>query len=175
MDKEHRMLDARIMQAQGMKQREIATQLGVTDRTIRNYLKLPPRPRKRPQRGSLLDSFEQYIREILEENPYTNGVLLFERLKARGYSGQISILRDHMAKIRKQLVTTAVRRFETEPGLQAQVDWKEFGRQTVDGKEQKLYAFVMVLGYSRKVFVHFTTSMKMEVFLACHDERQNCV
>jgi len=175
MDKEHRMLDARIMQAQGMKQREIATQLGVTDRTIRNYLKLPSRPRKRPQRGSLLDSFEQYIREILEENPYTNGVLLFERLKARGYSGQISILRDHMAKIRKQLVTTAVRRFETEPGLQAQVDWKEFGRQTVDGKEQKLYAFVMVLGYSRKVFVHFTTSMKMEVFLACHDERQNCV
>jgi transposase len=52
--------------------------------------------------------------------------------------------------------------------LQAQVDWKEFGRQTVDGKEQKLYAFVMVLGYSRKVFVHFTTSMKMEAFLACH-------
>ena len=116
----------------------------------------------------MLDSFKPYIREILEKNPYTNGVLLFERLKARSYSGQISILRDTMAKIRKQLVTTAIRRFETKPGLQAQVDWKEFGRQTVDGKEQKLYAFMMVLGYSRKVFVHFTTSMKMEAFLACH-------
>jgi transposase len=169
MDKEHRMLDARIMQAQGLKQREIAAQLGVTDRTVRNYLRYPPRPRKRPQRGSLLDPFKPTIREVLEKNPYSNGVLLFEHLKARGYAGRISILRDHMAQVRKQLVTTAVRRFETEPGLQAQVDWKEFGRQTVDGKEQKLYAFVMVLGYSRKVFVHFTTSMKAEVFLACHD------
>ena len=168
MDKEHRLLDARIMQAKGMNQREIAEQLGVTDRTVRNYLRYPPQPRKRPKRRSLLDPFKPYVRDILEENPYYNGVLLFERLKARGYAGQISILRDFMAKIRKQLVTTAVRRFETEPSLQAQVDWKEFGRQYVDGKEQKLYAFVMVLGYSRKVFVHFTPSMKMEMFLACH-------
>ncbi len=54
MDKEQRMLDARIMQAQGMKQREIAEQLGVTKRTVRNYLRYPPRPRKKPKRWSLM-------------------------------------------------------------------------------------------------------------------------
>ena len=59
-------------------------------------------------------------------------------------------------------------RFETEPGLQAQVDWKEFRRQIVDGRETKLYAFVMVLGYSRKAFVRFTTSMDTATMLACH-------
>ena len=168
MVKEQSMLDARIMQAQGMKQREIAQQLGVTERTVRNYLRYPPRPRKKPKKASVLDPFKSYIRGILEEYPYYNGVVLCERLKAQGYTGGISILRDYMAEIRKRIVTAAARRFESEPGFQAQVDWKEFGRQWVDGKLRKLYAFVMVLGYSRKVFVHFTTSMKQEVLLGCH-------
>lgn len=49
------------------------------------------------------------------------------------------------------------------------VDRKEFGRQAGDGKEQKLSALVMAPGYSRKVFVHFTTSMKVKLLSACHD------
>ena len=62
----------------------------------------------------------------------------------------------------------AVLRFETEPGRQAQVDWKEFGKQWVDGHETKLYAFVMVLGYSRMPFIRFTIDMRQSTLLACH-------
>ena len=47
--------------------------------------------------------------------------------------------------------------------------WKEFGKQVVDGKETKLYAFVMELGYSRKPFVRFTTDMRQSTLLACHE------
>lgn len=73
------------------------------------------------------------------------------------------------AQVRKRITATAVQRFETEPGRQAQVDWKEFGKQIVDGRPTKLYAFVMVLGYSRKPFVRFTTNMKQSTLLACHE------
>lgn len=66
------------------------------------------------------------------------------------------------------MITEAVIRFETVPGYQAQVDWKEFGRKTVDGKEKKLYAFTMILGYSRMLCIRFTTDMKSDTVLSCH-------
>lgn len=66
-------------------------------------------------------------------------------------------MKAYVVGLRRKLSQQVVIRFETEMGRQAQVDWKEFGKQTVDGREMKLYAFVMVLGYSRKPFVRFTT------------------
>jgi transposase len=167
-EQEHRMLDARILQAQGYTQVQIAEMLHVTDRTVRNYLRYPPRGRKRPVRASKVDPHKGLIDEVLGGNPRYNSELLFERLSRLGYTGKKSILKDYVAQVRRRLQTQAVMRFETEPGLQAQVDWKEFGRQVVDGREAKLYAFVMVLGYSRKAFVYFTTSMDTATLLACH-------
>ena len=168
MDKEHRMLQARMLKAKGYKQTEIAEMLGVTDRTIRNYLRYPPSPRKKTKRKSLLDSYKPFIESVIKEQPYYNCVLLYERLKRGGYLGKISILRDYVAKVRKQVVTEAVIRFETEPGQQAQVDWKEYRRCNSDGSKRKLYAFVMTLGYSRKSFVWFTLTMKQSALHACH-------
>jgi transposase len=169
MDKEHRMMSAKILQSQGLTQLEIAEQLGVCERTVRNYLKHDlPEGRKRPKRASKLDSYRPFIEETIGNHPTYNGEVLYERLKAQGYTGHISIMRDFTAAVRKKIQTNAVIRFETEPGFQAQVDWKEFGEQTVSGRRVKLYAFVMVLGYSRKCFVHFTTSMDESTLLACH-------
>jgi transposase len=168
MDKEHRMLEARILQGQGKTQVEIARILGVCDRTVRNHLKGMPRGRKKPQRGSKVDAFKGMIDEILEGNASYNGELIYERIGHLGYSGKISVMKDYVAGVRRKLAIQAVMRFETEPGLQAQVDWKEFGKQTVDGRITKLYAFVMVLGFSRKAFVLFTTGMDSATLLACH-------
>jgi len=168
MDKEHRMLKAKQLQAEGLKQWQIALELDVTERTVRNYLREDLKPRRKTQRESKLDAYKPFVETVLEGNPYYNAVVLQERLVKQGYAGRISILRDFVKEIRRKITTQAVIRFETEPGFQAQVDWKEFGKQVVDGKERKLYAFVMTLGYSRRMFVCFTTSMKMSVFLSCH-------
>lgn len=168
MDKEHRMLDAHILQAKGFTQVEIAEMLGISDRTVRNYLKQLPAPRKRPVRKSQLDPFKQILHEQLEKNPWYNGELLYERIVRIGYQGKKTIMKAYVAGLRKKLAIQAVQRFETEPGLQAQVDWKEFGLQVVDGQLKKLYAFVMVLGYSRYPFVYFTTNMRQSTLLACH-------
>jgi hypothetical protein len=59
-------------------------------------------------------------------------------------------------------------RFETEPGHQAQVDWGHFGYLQVEGKWQRLYAFVMTLGWSRTMYVEFTTSLDTGWFLRGH-------
>jgi transposase len=168
MDKEHSMLEARILQGQGKTQAEIAELLGVCERTVRNHLKTMPAARKRPERGSKVDAFKATIDAILDANPFYNGELIYEKLQKIGYGGKISVMKDYVASVRRKLHRQAVMRFETEPGQQAQVDWKEFGTQVVDGRATRLYAFVMVLGFSRKAFVHFTTRMDSATLLACH-------
>lgn len=167
---EQSMLDAHKMQAQGMKQKEIAQALGVTDRTVRNYLCQNPRKRKKPERKSKLDQFKTFIRILVEENPTRNGELIYDRVRAMGYEGKRTVLKEYITQLRKEIATQAVIRFETEPGYQAQVDWVDFGKQNLRGGVVKLYAFTMVLGYSRYPFVKFTTSMKSDQFLSCHQE-----
>ena len=170
MDKEHRMLKAKNLYTQGYKQKEIGRILGVTDRTVRNYLNKPATPRKKPKRSSLLDPFKPFIQSIIKEQPYYNCIILFDRLKRQGYPGKISILRDYVADLREEILTEAVIRFETEPGRQAQVDWKEYRRIMENGKKEKVYAFTMTLGFSRKPFIMHTESMKQSVLEACHVE-----
>jgi transposase len=168
MYKEQKMMKARILQAKGYRQREIAEMLDVSERTVRNYLNNPPSPRKKGKRPSKLDSFVGTIKAVISENPFYNCELLYEDLQRAGYQGRKSILRDLVSRLRKEVITEAVIRFETVPGHQAQVDWKEFGRRQVNGIDRKLYAFVMTLGYSRTPFVRYTTDMKQDTFLSCH-------
>ena len=59
-------------------------------------------------------------------------------------------------------------RFETEPGEQAQVDWGHFGFIEHHGRQRRLYAFVMTLGWSRAMYVEFTTSTDATWWLRCH-------
>ena len=169
-NKERNMIEAKNLQAKGFKQKEISDQLGVSERTVRNYLKNPPAPRKKVNKKSKLEPYYDFIKIIIDDNPYYNCELLYEKILKIGYTGKISILRDYVQELRRSVMTAAVIRFETLPGHQAQVDWKEHGRQMVDGKIMNLYQFMIILGYSRKTFIRFTTSMKSEVLLRCHIE-----
>lgn len=159
---------ARILAREGHRQKDIAAQLGVSDRMVRKYLKENFGTRVRKKRCSILEPFHRMIDETIEENPYTNLVLLYERLRRQRYGGGMTILRDYARGIREKVITKAVLRFETEPGRQAQVDWKECGSWSIDGRVQKLYAFVMLLGYSRRPFVLFTTNMRLSTVLLAH-------
>jgi len=99
-----------------------------------------------------------------------NGELIYDSIRNMGYLGKRSVLKEFITQLRKEIIRQTVIRFETEPGFQAQVDWVEFSHRYVDGKQRKLYAFTMVLGYSRMPFVKFTTDMKSSTLLACHQE-----
>jgi hypothetical protein len=51
----------------------------------------------------------------------------------------------------------------------AQVDWGPYGTVAVDNTRRRLSFFVMVLAFSRRMYVEFTVSQTMEHFLACHE------
>jgi transposase len=165
---EQNMLKARELQAQGMTQVEIAAAIGKCERTIRNYLKNEPRKRKKTERPSRLDPYRAFIKDIIQENPSYNGVKIFERIQKMGFTGHISIVKEYITELRKSENRKAVIRFETEPGHQAQVDWVLLGKQCIDGEIRKLYAFTMVMGYSRMPFVCFTTKMDSATLLESH-------
>ena len=166
--KENRMHVARIMANEGHNQKYIAEYLGVSDRMVRKYLNPEFGSYPRKSRESILKPFYSIIEDTLENDPYYNLVYLHERLQNAGYSGKITILRNYARRFRKKLIEKAVIRFETEPGRQAQVDWKECGKMEIDGKLQKVYAFVMLLGYSRIPFVLFTLDMTSPTLLQAH-------
>jgi hypothetical protein len=48
------------------------------------------------------------------------------------------------------------------------VDWGSFGYVELEGKRQRLYAFIMTLGWSRMMYVEFTTSLDTGWFLRGH-------
>jgi transposase len=68
--------------------------------------------------------------------------------------------RDHVAYVR----------FETLPGVQAQVDFGDFKVLCADGREVIIYCFIMVLGFSRKMYVEFIDRCTLANFLKCHQK-----
>ena len=164
---EKRMHQAQVLAKEGYKQYRIAEILGVTDRTVRNYLSgHSPKMIPRKKRKSKLDHFKSHIRSVLEEEPLFNCEVLYKNLCAMGYTGGITILRDFAKETRDEIQREVVRRFETQAGYQAQMDWKILPKEHWRG----VYAFVMVLGYSRTPYVRFTTDMTSGTLLACHQK-----
>jgi transposase len=80
-----------------------------------------PTPRKR--RGSQVDEHEATLRNYLSRYPDMSAVRLWEELRARGYKGGYSVLRQRVRQLRQQCLRSPVERFETGPGAQAQMDW----------------------------------------------------
>jgi transposase len=167
---EYRMYQAQILKKEGRSQCCIAEILGVTRRTVYNYLREKvfsgAHRRGRPKGASKLTAFYPHIGAKLEEDFDMNAEVLFGQLQSMGYAGKISILRDYVRHKRDEMTNYAVMRFETQPGQQAQVDWADVGYCIVGGRHRKRYAFVMKMGYSRKSYVEFTTSMEQSVLFS---------
>jgi transposase len=119
-------------------------------------------------RPSALDAFKPYIVERITEYPELTGLRLYEELRSRGYSLGIAQLRRYLMQVRRPRARKAYLRIETEPGEQAQVDWGSFGAMRAGNAQRPLYAFSMVLSWSRALFVDFSFDMRMETFCAMH-------
>jgi transposase len=154
---------------QGFNKSEIARITGFDRKTVRKYLqqKTVPEPKKRPPKPSKLDPYKPYILEKLKEGLYT-AARLFREIQEMGFDGGETIVRDFIRKVRPKQGVPAILRYETKPGIQAQVDWGELGSIEVDGKLKKLFCFNMILGYSRMRYVEFTLSMDTPTLIQCH-------
>jgi len=165
------MHQAQILLAQGISRSSVAEILDVTRRTVYNYehgvVFKNGHGRGRPPGRSKLGDFYGFIDSALDEDIRLNTEVLFDRIRARGYTGRISILRDYVRDKRVEMNNQAVLRFETLPGQQAQVDWMHAGSVWVGGVLRKRYAFIMKLGYSRRSYVEFTLSMDQPTLFLC--------
>lgn len=108
-----------------------------------------------------------YFQELINQDIF-NCEIIYERIKAEGYAGGRTILRQYARPFRALKKAPAVRRYETKPGEQAQVDWGEYTYiDEESGEVRKLYLFVMVLGYSRAIYTEFTNRCNVSTFNRC--------
>lgn len=144
----------------------IADELQISWPTAKKYSEQIPKKQTRPNRGSKLDPFKAYIQLRIQEGT-TNCEVLIDEIREMGYTGGKTILKDYVQGYRSAPRKQAVPRYETAPGEQAQVDWMDCGIQTFNGKRKRIYGFIMTMGYSRKRYLCFTDTMKMDSFLRC--------
>jgi transposase len=161
----------RLHQVEGLSQREIAERVGRNRRTVARALSLTtPGVYQRTRRGSILDPYKPKIHALLAEDPKLRGVRVLELIQEEGYPGGITVVRDFLREIRPQYRPQPVfLRMEYQPAEYAQVDWGEMpGTVMWQDHPCKVYAFVLVLCYSRLLYVEFSLGMKMWDFLRCH-------
>jgi transposase len=164
-------MNIRFLHKQGHSVREIARLTGHSRNTVRKLLRArrAPTPAAR-ERASKLDDHKLYLTERWQAHGLS-AVRLLPELRARGFKGSVQIVRRflHSLKAGRRTDQTLTVRFETPPGEQAQCDWAEIGRYAQpDGTSVRVYAFVMVLGYSRYLYVEFTRSMSLAALIRCH-------
>jgi len=85
-----------------------------------------------------------------------------------GFNGSYSFVKRYARLYRIDRTLKAVYRFEAKPGEQSQVDFGECAYIEMDGKRTKLYAFSMILGYSRMRYVEFSTDISTENVIKMH-------
>lgn len=146
---------------------QAARELGLNVKTVGLWAKREVFVRKpAPARPSRLDPFKGDVARWLDQHPYSVPQLLY-RLREQGYAGGASILGDYVRKVRPRR-QPAFLTLHFEPGECAQVDWGNAGTVAVGSTRRRLSFFVMVLCYSRKLYVEFTLSETVEQFLTCH-------
>ena len=153
---------------QGLTIAQTARVLGIDPRTVAKWLARSRYERPRPiPRSSLLDPFKGRITRLLDTHPYS-AQQIFQRLREEGYGGGITILRDYVRLIRPPKLPVYLK-LHFAPGECAQIDWGVFGTVAIGNTRRRLSFFVIVLAYSRLMYVEFTVAQTMEHFLACHE------
>ncbi|MEI8122859.1 MAG: IS21 family transposase [bacterium] len=146
---------------------QVARELKLNIKTVSLWAKREAFERKKEEnRPSLLDPFKSDVARWLEQHPFSVRQLLY-RLREQGYTGGESILCEFVRKVRPRR-KEAFLTLHFEPGECAQVDWGYAGTVAVGSTRRRLSFFVMVLCYSRKLYVEFTLGETVEQFLTCH-------
>ena len=164
--------DIEELKRQGLSIRAISRLTGYCRKTVRKYLIHPdgvPVYGPRAQQEGKLEPFKPYLEERMRAGVWNTRVLLRE-LRERGYTGSYTLLTDWLRPQRESARTVAVRRFETPPGKQGQVDWGHLGTLEMEGEERQLWGFTFTLGYSRTMMAEAALDQKLGTLLRMHEE-----
>ncbi len=162
----------------GASMRRIAQSLRISRRTVKRALdqteqvrgagSTPGPAHPRTRRGSQLDAHVGAITDLLARYPDITTQRIHEELRRLGYQGSYSLLCQRVRALRPQPVVQPVRRFETAPGEQAQMDYSTYDIDfTIEGR-RRVYAFSYVLGYLRRQYLHFVESQDLATTIRQH-------
>jgi transposase len=147
----------------------IASQLGVHHSVVERVVAGDGLPKPTHVRRSKLDEFVPFIERVLREHPTICASRLYHMCRERGHEGSERNFRRFVRPLRPKPKAEAYLRLRTLPGEQAQVDWGHFGTVTIGRAIRQLMAFVMVLSYSRRIFLRFFLGQQTENFLRGHE------
>ena len=164
-------MEIRADHQKGLSYSELGRKYNIDRRTAKKYAESESRPvySLTDSKPSKLDPYKAQIIMWLEEAPYS-AMKIWEKVRDQGFEGGYTVVKQYVRGKKEQLNEQATVRFETMPGLQAQVDWAFFENYRVkeNGEEKKLYCFLMILGYSRMRYIEFVTDMSTDTLIRCH-------
>ena len=156
----------KIMKNEGTKPNyaEIARRWNCDYRTVKRYFEQDVVPIRKQTKPSKLDPYRTIIEEKVNLGCTASSIYHF--ILKKGYEGKETILREFVKSIKLEGEQKATIRFETNPGLQAQVDWKE--RMKLLNRKGEIFEiniFLMLLGYSRTKYFELTIDRNQETLM----------
>jgi transposase len=146
----------------------IARQLHVHYGTVARVLAQAGLSRIGRARTSCIDPYLPFILQTLEKFPTLTASRLYAMVRERGYVGGPDHFRHIISRHRPRRKAEAYLRLRTLMAEQSQVDWAHFGKLKIGRAVRPLMAFVMVLSYSRDIYLRFFLEASMENFLRGH-------
>lgn len=124
-------------------------------------------PQPKNNRIKKIDGFENIIKEKVKTGAPAIAICNYLK-KHHKYTGSYTIIKDFIRNLNAENQKEAVIRFETNPGFQAQVDWKESMKfKTKYGDTIKFNIFLLILGFSRTKFLYVTESRDLKTIEEC--------
>lgn len=150
-----------LYEVEHLSMRQIAARLRMCGKTVSLIITGRERPKK-PKKPSLIQPYLRLIGEWYEQYPSLRASQVYERLMPYGYQGGYGLVQEHTRRYRRK-TSQAYHELSFLPGEESQVDWMEaklpFGR---------VYGFVLILAWSRYLFVRFYPRSSLEFFLEGH-------
>lgn len=161
-------VEIKVLHRQGKSIRQISRMLGVSRNTVRRRLRSEEAPiaALRARKVTKLDAHRGYLQtRIASARPeWIPATVLFEEIRAMGYSGCITTVRNYARTMKPAAKPDPVVRFETDPGHQMQVDWGSFRLGS-----KRISLFLCTLGWSRYSFGIFVDNERFDTLRHCHE------
>jgi transposase len=167
-------MESNVLPTHGWSISRLAREFGLSRRTIRREL-ASEGPRRSPQRSkptALTEAQAAHVARRLAMCPSLRGTILDHEL-CRDYAsgGSYPAFIRHLRPLRPAAATDPVVRFETDPGIQLQVDWAQLGPWPLADGTAELFGLVALLGYSRvpalRIATTHTRTTTLERFVTC--------
>jgi transposase len=158
----------------GASARAIARVLCVSRSTVSDVLKsfeagrTGDDPPVRPARPSKLDAWEPTIKSLLTRYPDITAARVYEELRAQGFTGRYTIVREKLRLLRPSSTPLPVVRFETGPGVQAQMDYSTYTLDFTAEGRRRVHLFGYLLAYSRRQYLRFVERQDFETTVREH-------